>query len=230
MTPEEYIEIGKRRLELHSLVVSLGIANTHFYLAKKLDEAEKGEFQTELHKSLDFWDYTIRAHAQIAMVYLCRVFDAHGEDKRGRPHHLLKFVSEIFEKEKTNAKLSPDQKEQLGKDINFLQKENRKLKTQPDQKVTRLRTMRDNFYSHLNYDLAIGDFESFQKRQSVDVKVDLQEIQGLVDSGFSILERWAFYYGFKGEFPRLVERKDDYRFVLESLRLRLLQQKSMAAS
>ena len=44
------------------------------------------------------------------------------------------------------------------------------------------------------------------------------EIESLIAEGFSILERWAFYYEVKTEIPRLVSGKDDYLFVLKSLR------------
>ena len=190
------------------------MANTHFYLANKLYEGEKLTFKNEFYKSLDFWDYTIRAHFQAAMLHLCRLYDTRSPDA----HHLLGFLEAISEAEKKKSKLTLGQTNQLKCDLIYLQRQ------KPDVKVVRFRIMRNNIFSHLNYDFAIEGFDFFQKRKSCDIKFDLQEIQSLIDYGFSILERWAFYYDFKGNFPKLVERKDDYLFVLESLRLRLLQQ------
>lgn len=212
----KHTETSQRRTELNSLAVSLGMANTHFYLAEKLNDGEKQEFRNELYKSLDFWDYTIRAHFQAAMLHLCRLYDTQKSDA----HHLLSFLEAICEAEKKKQKLAPEQKDQLKADLIYLQRQ------KPDLKVARLRIMRNNIFSHLNYDFAIEGLEFFEKKKSCVVKVDLQEIRSLIEEGFLILERWAFYYDFKGEFPRLVERKDDYLFVLESLKLRLRQQKT----
>lgn len=205
-------EVGKRRLELHSLAVSLGIANSHFYLAKKLHEAEKGEFKKELYKSLDFWSYTIRAHFQAAILHLCRVYD---ERSKSDTHHLLHLIEKI-----ENANLTNLQKEQKAADFRFLKRR------EPNGKVAKIRNWRNKYFAHNNYNLAIYGMEDFLRENPVD----LQEIQSLIDDGFSILERWAIYYDFRGEFPRFVERKDDFQFVLESLRLGLVQQKYTAAS
>lgn len=200
----ELTEIGQRRMELHSLAVLLAMANTHFFLASKLHEAEKGEFKKEVYKSLDFWSYTIRAHFQAAILHLCRVYD----DRRQKDtHHLLRLVNEV-----DDGKLTNQQRKQKTMDWNYLKKE------KPDEKVAKLRNWRKKYFAHNNYDLAIHGMEDFLKENPID----LQEIQNLIDDGFSILERWAIYYNFKGQFPRFVERKDDYRFVLESLRLRCL--------
>jgi hypothetical protein len=51
----------------------------------------------------------------------------------------------------------------------------------------------------------------------------LERGQALVDHGFEIVDRWKRHYQFRGKLPRLVERKDDYQFALDALRL--VQQK-----
>ena len=205
LVASKWTEVGRRRMEFHSLAVALAMANTHFYLGKKLDEAWRGEFKKELYKSLDFWSYTLRAHFQTAILHLCRVYD---ERRKDDTHHLLHLVEKI-----DDSNLTDLQRQQKTMDFSFLQK------SKPNEKVAKLRKWRNNYFAHNNYILAIDGMEDFLKKNPVD----LQEIQSLIDNGFSILERWAIYYDFKGEFPRFVERKDDYQFVLESLRFGLIQ-------
>lgn len=199
-------------MEFESVAVELAIANTHFYLAKKLYNAERGEFKRELYKSLDFWGYTIRAHFQSAMLCLCRVYDAHRDDSRSRTLHLLRLVKQIDE-----TKLTDPQKEQRRADMKFLQRDEPKNHKRPDPKVAKLRQWRHKLIAHRDYDLALDGAEQFL----MQYPVDLVEIQALIDQGFSMLERWAFYYHARPPVQKLVERKDDYVYVLESLCLSL---------
>lgn len=205
-------ELGRKRVEFDSVATELAIANTHFYLAKKLYDAERGEFRRELYKSLDFWGYTIRAHFQSAILCLCRVYDAQRDDSRSRTLHLLRLVKQIDE-----TKLTGPQKNQRRADVEFLQRNEPKSSKQPDPKVAKLRRWRHKLVAHRDYDLAIDGREEFLKQYPVD----LEEIQALIDEGFSMLERWAFYYHARPQVQKLVERKDDYVYVLESLRLSL---------
>lgn len=200
-------ETGKRKNEFQRLADQLVAANTHLYLAKKLDEAEKGEFRKEFYKSKDFWHCTIMAHIQIAVVHLCRLYDPQKDDERDKTFHLLRFVENIDE-----AKLTVVQNKQRGTDLKFLQREEPKQKRWPDSRVGKLRKCRCKLVAHLAYDWAI-DWCGESKEL-----IDISEIESLIEEGFSILERWAFCYEVKYEIPRLVSGKDDYLFVLESLR------------
>lgn len=199
-------EVGKRKKEFQRLADQLMAANTHLYFAKKLDEAEKGEFRIEFYKSKDFWHCTIMAHIQIAVVHLCRIFDHQEDNVRGRTFHLLRFVEKIDE-----AKLTDAQKKQRRADLEFLQKAEPKQNKWPNPKVVKLRKCRCKLVTHLDYDWAI-DWQG----ESKDL-IDISEIESLIEEGFSVLQRWALFYEVKYEIQKIVSGKDDYMFVLESL-------------
>jgi len=200
-------EFGRRRFEFQRIADQLMAANTHFYYAQKLDEAEKGKLRNEFYKSKDFWHSTISAHIQIAVVHLCRVFDHQKDDERGRTFHLLRFVENIDE-----ANLSDIQRKKRRTDLEFLQREEPKQKKWPNAKVVKLRKCRSKLVAHLDYDWAINCSDEARNL------IDIAEIESLIEEGFSILEKWAFYYEVKSEIQKLVSGKDDYLFVLKSLR------------
>jgi hypothetical protein len=200
-------QFGRRRFEFQRIADQLIAANTHFYYAEKLDEAGKSDLRNEFYKSKDFWHLTISAHIQIAVVHLCRVFDQQKDDKRGRTFHLLRFVENIDE-----AKLTNSQRKKRQADLQFLQREEPEQKKSPNAKVAKLRKCRAKLVAHLDYDWAINCVDEARNL------IEVAEIESLIDEGFSILERWAFYYEVKNEIQRLLSGKDDYLFVLKSLR------------
>lgn len=207
-------ELGKSRAKVEYLATQLGIANTHLYIFRKLRDAQAGELRRELHKSLDFWHYTINAHIQAAIVHLCRVYDQQADHPRARAIHLLRLLEEI-----SHSKLTIAEKVQLQADLKFLQRANRKAGTSPAPVVAKLRVWRNNLIAHRNYDLAILGIDDFLKQYPVD----LEEIQGLIDRGFEILDRWKRYYEHQSDLQRLAGGRDDYAFVLRALRQSLQQ-------
>jgi AbiU2 len=207
-------ELGKSRAKVEYLATQLGIANTHLYIFRKLRDAQEGEFRRELHKALDFWHYTINAHIQAAIVHLCRVYDWQKDHPWGRTLHLLRLLEEI-----SHLKLTSAESKHLQADLRFLQRPNLKVGTSPGPVVAKLRVWRNNLIAHRNYDLTILGIDDFLKQHPVD----LQELQGLVDRGFEILDRWKRYHGHQSDLQRLAEGKDDYAFVLHALRQSLQQ-------
>jgi hypothetical protein len=203
-------ELGKSRAKVEYLATQLGIANTHLYLFTHLRAAHEGPLQKEMHKSLDFWHYTLGAHIQAVIVHLCRLYDYQGPHRRGRALHLLLFVQEIDESKLNTPELALRQS-----DLQFLQKANPKTGAAPDRVVSKLREWRNNLVAHRDYDLSLGGIAEFLKQ----FPVDLLELQALIDRGFEILDRWKHYYGFEGQIQRLAGGKDDYAFVLNALRL-----------
>lgn len=185
----------------------LAIANTSFYLYKKLVDARRQEFRMEIRISREFWRYTIRAHEQTTLACLCRVYDSR---KVKDAFHLLRLVEEIDE-----SMLSDAEKKQRQADLEFLQKKS------SDAKVAKLRKWRNNLLSHSNENLILSGYPSFRKSN----EFLFEEIQHLIDQGILIMERWAIQYGVGLPIKKLAQERDDYLFVLESLRLGLQQQK-----
>lgn len=188
--------LGKSHAKVWHLATQLGIANTHLYIFKQLQDAQSGLYNREMYKSLDFWHYTLNAHIQAAMVHLCRLYDSHGETL-----HLIQFLKEI-----SDRCLLPQELRQKKTDLAFLQK--------PDPSVAKLRKWRNKLIAHSDYNLAIYGHDNFLQCNPVT----LAEIQGLVDFGFDLLERWKQHYQCKSDLPRFASGKDDYQFVLQSLK------------
>lgn len=210
------------RVRFSWLAQQVAIANTHFHIGQHLVDAWRGPFKTELYESNIFWGYTVRAHWELALLCLCRVYDDY-KDRRSRPDkeafHLLRLVQEIDE-----AKLSDADKQQRKMDIEFLQAQNNgKL---PDETVVKLRKWRNNLIAHTNAHLVEDGGDNFLK----DNPFTRSEIQNLIDRAFSILKRWEDYYVERPPcYPvettvrTLAADADDYVFVLESLQFRLRQ-------
>jgi len=197
----------------------LAIANTSFYFYKKLVDAQRQGFRMEFRKSQEFWGYTFRAHLQTTLFYLCRVYDTYRDRDRRKDQdafHLLRLVEEIDE-----SMLSDEERIQRQADLKFLQKENMAKKKFPDPRVAKLRKWRNNFLSHSNEELVLSGLNAFLKQSPFTP----EEIQQLIDQGFSIIERWALQCGARLPITKLAQEREDYLFVLESLRLGLRQQK-----
>lgn len=199
-------ETGKLKRKFKWLADDLAIANTSFYFFKKISNAKKRGFQREFRKSKEFWGYTERAHCLASLIYLCRVFDTYGKPT----FNLRRLVEEIDE-----SKLSDSEKKQRRKDLNFLQKENRNPKTISVSKLAKLRKWRNELLSHSNEDLILKGLNNFLARNPLP----RSEVQQLINTGFSIMERWASCYKVSLPIKRLAQERADYLIVLQSLRV-----------
>ena len=86
----------------------------------------------------------------------------------------------------------------------------------PDPKVRKLRTWRRKLIAHTDYDITVETFDDFLQQHPVD----FEETQALIHEAFAMLERWAPYYCMKGEIQRVLAGADDYRQVLDAIRLK----------
>lgn len=206
-------ETDELKIKFNFLADELGKANTHLFFYKELLDARNGKYQKEFIRSLDFWEYTITAHFEAAFLRLCRVYDEFRDKKAhmGRdPFHLDRFVKEV--KTISGGQLEKKKRKPHADDLSFLRR---------NRIVTKLRKWRHGVFVHRNHDLLLN---KSNKRDDFLKKYPLNadEIQKLIDMGFSILERWADYYKSKCPLRRLVREERDYLFVLESLRLRFI--------
>jgi hypothetical protein len=193
------------------VAADLTIANTSFYFYKKLFDTQKRGLRRELRKSPIFWNYTQRAHIQTALAYLCRVYDTYRAGSKDRDaFHLLRLVEEIDESILSDAK-----KRQRQADLKFLQK------IFPDPRVAKLRKWRNYLLSHSNEMVVLNGLKPFREENPLAT----EEIQQLIDQGFSIIKRWAYQYKVRFPIKKLPQESDDYLLMLEALRLGLRQQK-----
>ena len=148
------------------------------------------------------------------------MYDAYRARRKDRDaFHLLRLVEEI-----DKSTLSDAERRQRQADLEFLQKEDTAKKRFPDPRVSKLRKWRNNLLSHSNEELVLSGLNDFLKQSPIAP----QEIQHLIDQGFSIIERWAPQYGVRFPIKKLARERGDYLFVLESLRLNLREEKICA--
>jgi hypothetical protein len=137
------------------------------------------------------------------------VFDCHRD-----AFHLLRLVEEIDE-----TKLPDMKKKQRRTDLDFLQRKDTKLNKCPNPKVSNLRKWRNNLLSHSNEELILKGLNDFLALNPLT----RSEFQQLINTSFSIIERWAPYYKMRVPIKRLAQERADYLIVLQSLRVGLRQ-------
>jgi ribosomal 50S subunit-associated protein YjgA (DUF615 family) len=188
--------------EINTLAIEVARANTYFHFFKQLRENYH-----DLAKAKDFWDYTLAAHMEMALLQLARVYD-----KCSKGLNLQYILKE------TKRKVLDNAKRQL---LSKYEKECDK----PDALVTKLREWRNNIIAHYNRSHAL-DRKHFWTLHPWEVS----EVQELIDRAFEVLERCALMAGHQITFQKLAEGKDGYQVVLDCLRTRIPQPPRHASS
>ena len=232
-----------------SLIGELGEAKIHFSLYKRLSAALKGK---EFLEAWGFWNYTITAHAHSTLLHLCRVYDDFRGRKRRRkcalfclwlldcvkkilgiklerkkenndPFHLSRFVEEVKMMHGVELK-DKKEKRQHANDLEFVRR---------DPRVVKLRKWRNNVICHRNQDLLQGGKEKEEFFTKYGFDREGKEIEELIEKGFAILEHWEPYYESDYSLwiskiaPSILQEVEGVLPVLESLRLRLNQQRQV---
>jgi hypothetical protein len=178
--------------DLQTLANELTRANTHFHFAERLNAN-----RVNLGSANEFYVYTLDAHASIALLNLCRVFD-YSDDAI----NLVTCLKSIDERA-----LDPSQRTQLSDYLaRCCQKSN-------DRLVVGLRTWRNNIIAHYNKKAA-RDRVSFDKDNPIAPD---EMLLNLIATGFTILEWCSRLHGKVTTYPRLAPGKDSCEKVLECM-------------
>ena len=180
--------------ELQTLANELTRANTHFHFAERLNAN-----RVNVGSANEFWRYTLDAHASIALLNLCRVYDYRTEGI-----NLVNCLKSIDERA-----LNPAQRKQLTDYVA------RCCRDSNDRLVVSLRTWRNKIIAHLNKKAAL-DRLGFDKDNQVEPD---EMLLNLIPTGFTILEWCSRLHGKVTTYPRLAPGKDSCEKVLECLRL-----------
>jgi hypothetical protein len=205
-------ELGKTRMKIEYLATQLAVANMHLYLYEKLRSEQNDKLRSEFYKSKDFWGFSLAAHIQIAVLHLCRIYDGNK-----KALHMFRFLKEI-----PVTRFSQSDKVQMQSDLATLNQ------ASLSSCLKKLREWRNKLIAHSNYAMAIEGAQDFLKQHALNLK----EIQGLIDDGFLILERWAYHCedqftqsridkgkSARRTFRRLAEGKDDFLYLCELMHL-----------
>ena len=180
-------EMGKTRSRLNHLATQLAVANTHLHIYQKLRTEFAGSLKGKFYKSKDFWGFTLSAHFQIAVLNLCRLYD----------DHKCAFSLHRFLKDIPKERFKPPENDLWNTDIAYVSGQSL------FRPLVKLKEWRYNIIGLTNYRTSSGGMEEFLEKNPVAI----EEIQKLIDDGFSILERWTYHY----EDKCIQERIDDGR-------------------
>src|ERR1039458_6409679 len=149
---------------LNVLFHDLWDANTHFHIFKGMGEFS-AEFKHVFESAPWFWSYTSRAHIEVAVLHLCRVYDR--DPSAVHLRHLLEIVRDpantyIFCREAFLKRLTDNTSrdsladafgtpslKQIEKDILFCSNDN--------PLVENLYRVRGNVVAHRNKGLVVGE-------------------------------------------------------------------------
>jgi hypothetical protein len=180
--------------ELQTLANELTRANTHFHFAERLNANRVNHGSAN-----EFWGYTLAAHASIALLNLCRVYDY-----SPKGINLVNCLKSIDERP-----LDPAQRKQLSDYVA------RCCRNSNDPLVVSLRSWRNNIIAHYNKKAAL-DRVGYDKDNPTDSD---EMVLNLIETGFTILEWCSRLHGKVTTYPRLAPGKDSCEKVLECLRL-----------
>ncbi len=217
VTPKQLLEqIEKLRNELF-------VTDVQFQLFVELKKAAPN-YKEEIRATPLFWDYTMRAHIDMVVLRLCRLYDP-DSNTISLPNFVLTIEAncELFsktafiERNKNNANLEWALEYNRDLSPKFIE-EAKNICTSKNQLVKNLLIARNHFVAHLNHDLTFGDAELFQKRFPLHFK----DIEELIRNGFDLLNNVSSIFGgsdFDGtkgtNYPF-----DDFKFILETLKRR----------
>ena len=215
VTPEQLLEqIKKLRDELF-------VADVQFQLFVGLKKAAPN-YKEVIRATPLFWDYTMKAHIDMVVLRLCRLYDPDGKTI-SLPNFVLTVEAnrELFskaafiERNKNSSNLEWAVKYNRDLSQKFLE-EAEKICSQKNSLVKNLLIVRSHFVAHLNHELTFGDAELFQKRFPLLYK----DIEKLIENGFDLLDSISSVFG-GSSFSGLKGSNypfDDYKFILESVR------------
>jgi AbiU2 len=204
------------------LWVDLLYAGTYYQLWKELVEASP-DYEREFGNASAFWGLSSRAYLDSTVLRLCRIYDK-TNDARSLPK-LLKFIRRNrleFSRDRVIERVKRKYRDEEPREFAFptldetqLAKDDQ-LVRETDDDVGILHGWRKKGYVHLDLDLLSPDW-TLLKPQPL-----LPQIPTLLDRAFEILNRYNGLYDGTHHLDNTFQNWDDYRLLLQALRLGLL--------
>ena len=208
--------------QIEKLRNELFVTDVQFQLYVGLRKAAPN-YKEEIRSTPLFWDYTMRAHIDMVVLRLCRLYDPDSKTI-SLPNFVLTIEAnrELFskaafiERNKDSANLEWALKYNRDLSPKFIE-EAEKICSSKNPLVKNLLIVRNHFVAHLNHELTFGDAELFQKRFPLHFK----DIEKLIEDGLGLLNSASSIFGgsvFDGtkgtNYPF-----DDFKFILETLKM-----------
>src|ERR1039457_304203 len=180
VTPKQLLEqIKKLRNELF-------VTDVQFQLFVGLKKAAPN-YKEEIRATPLFWDYTMRAHIDMVVLRLCRLYDPDSKTI-SLPNFVLTVEAnrELFskaafiERNKNSPSLESVVKYNRDLSLKFLEEAD-KICSSKNPLVKNLLVVRNHFVAHLNHELTFGDAELFQKK----FPLLYMDIEKLIEDGFN---------------------------------------------
>ncbi len=201
---------------LQGLANDIVDANIHFRLFQDLNESI-AEYCTELNQSPTFWNLTISAQLDAALIRLCRAFDSQ-QSALSLSTWLATIASnlEIFDTPNFKERLSDNpfveslasedrrpSKDQLDKDS--------ALASSRDPLVKKLLRWRNNVVAHRS------PLETISPSSAAGSPLELDKIKALLKRAHELLDRYSQLFQAVTHSTSMIGA-DDYKYVLKSIR------------
>ncbi len=149
--------------------------------------------QHDISSTPVFWQYTMKAHSDTALLHLCRIYDVNSSSiqmsrflENVQSHQNLFSEPAFRERHKKNINIEILVKhqryidcKQLQKDIQFCGEENPNIQT--------LRLWRNNVIAHSNYRESISSAKPFHQKYPLSFKA----FETLIEEGCNIINRYS---------------------------------------
>jgi HEPN superfamily AbiU2-like protein len=191
-------------------------ANIHYRLHKNLSDAIP-EYVTELNQSAAFWNLTISAQIDAALLRLCRAYDSHTASL-SLPRLLATIENNlhVFDTPQFKERLKDSPfVESLARDCRIPKKKELKadftIVSASDPLVKRLLAWRNNIGAHRN------PRETLSPNSVVVAPLEYPEIEELLGRSKSILNQYSLLFRAL-EYSVSMVGADDYKYVLGCIR------------
>jgi hypothetical protein len=195
-------------------------ANVHFELYMGLARGWNKHIR-DIQNSPVFWQFTMKAHIDAAVVHLCRVYDSHK-----RALQISKFLQTVEENSHLFCESEFRRRHAANPHVDFLARSSRTIDlkqlsrdqafcSRDNPLIKNLRMWRNNFVAHFNFEEALNQTVPMDRRHPLLY----EHIKALIDGGHDILNRYSSLLDAKTYSDQFLSpQRSDYSYVLQSLR------------
>jgi hypothetical protein len=207
--------------QIKALQSQLFNAKVHYDLYMSLSEAWRGKHNREMRDSPFFWQFTMGAHINGAVLHLCRAYDSNKKALQ-----LSRFLENVAQSASVFCESEFRERHKANPHVDWLAQYPRtiSLKCLQDDLdfcnsgnplVKNLRRWRNELVAHFNYEEAVVAKEPMHKR----CPLPWADVKRLIDEGLAILNRYSELLDAKTYSNQLLSHQEaDYTYVLKSLR------------
>lgn len=203
-------------------------ARAHLKLWERLENYRATDYLDELNTAPHFFNFTIKAHLDDALLTLSRILDRR---LRHDPLSIWKFLNfveqnqDIFSTQAFHQRMveEPNYDEHWARSHKPITpkniEEDRQRLASLKQVISNIEKWRDKVIAHVDRKLLLSD-----KIVSKDYPLRLQQLQEVIEALFQILNRYSAAFN-SSTFAERFTREDDVQFVMDCIRFHIQERK-----